>query len=437
MRVQQLLMARIEAVCHYLMFKREINDEIEKYKDTILCPEFIREFETILRSSLDYPIHAKENAYKIIEVIKKEITDESVDYLKELVERKKYSNEMYEAEFSLRNNSIDFDKDYFVWTLDDMEKSVEFDILFINSLLANKKKYLLAYSDHFVMNPHFLSSVNKYALLKPYIFDEDAIFRIVNIIYTNREIIDDEIKTLRNEYLGGNNNPKILEKIKRLNWLYTTNDNTLIAVMNLNKSKFMLVTLRIYYEMLAIDEYLYNDNKMDTDWISLMGVYKYIENKQDIDNISKRRLIELLHSKRNNPKGEDLEEYNKHLRKLNSLTDSIYDYALADIFNKTEQFVVPGKKKNGEVESIMDDIKKSIKTNFKTFDTLLSDENNCVEYSLEHPECVYSLVKYINEMPSLFMNVQLNVRARMMLEENENKITHESKKVLEKMVGMA
>lgn len=438
MRTEHLLMARVEAVCHYLLFKRNIDDKLELYKDTIMCPEFVNEFLTVLKSSITYPKHAKENAYKIIDKFKNIIDKEKVDYLKQLVENKKYSYDIYEAEFSLRHNSINFEKDYFVWTLDDMEQAVEFDILFLNSLLAGEKKFLKDYSAYFVLNPHFLGSVNKYALLKPYIFDEDALIKIVNIINVNRDMINDNKNALSKEYIMNSTDPIIKAKLERLEWLYTMTDNTLVAIMNLNKSKFMLVTLRLYYERIGIEEYLYNDNRMDTDWISLMSVYKYIEAEQNIDNIAKRRLIELLSSKRGTPKGDDLEEYNRHLRKLNGLTESIYDHAFTDIFHKTEKIAVPGYgKQTIEEKAIMDDIKKSLKTNLKTFDVLLKQD---IDFQMDliqmDPEYVYSVVKFINEMPSLFMNSQLNLRARLILEENRNKVTKESIKVLEKMVGI-
>lgn len=426
MKNESLDTARIEAIIHYLLLTRNIDSALKKYEDDIMTPKFIVSLIFILKSSLEYPEFSKNNALKIASKYA-DLSKEPLEELKKLILEKETSNDIYETEFLLKNNTIDFDnKDYFVWTLDDMETSLENDILFIDSLMTTREEFGYKYLDHFMMNPHFLYSVNKFAYIKPYIFDEETIIRIVDIININREIIT----------LKLNKKNKTNDEIKKQQYFYKMNTNTIMSIMNLRYSKFSLDKLKYYYQRLGIEEYIFNNDKLNTEWISRENVYNYIDMLENIDKPAKNNLLFLLDSKKEKFNKEKLIEYNNHLRKLNSLDDSIFDHDFLDLSIKVKDG--PNLNFNRKKrDKVLDDIKKSNKKDLEVFKLLISS-NDTFNETLDNGTdsyYIYSIIKFIKEMPSIFLNYDLNNRARYILNKYVNEYSIDATKTLKKMIG--
>lgn len=424
----QLKSAKIAAICDYLLLTKNIDEALEKYKDIVRSTEFLLEF-TYLLNALNYPKIAKYNAKKIVDKFGNLLSIDAKEEYYMLIDKKEESYSIYEMEFLVKNNTIDFENDYYVWTMDDFDKSLEFDILFIDSLMASREQFDKEYLDQLVMNPYFLYSVNKIAYVKPYLLDQDALMRICDVIAMNKEIIDKKREIIRT------NNFDYAE-LKKQDKFYTMNVNTMTFLMNLTNSKFALNELQSYYQMLVIEEYIFNNDKMDTSMISINNIYRYIDSLSSIEKIAKNNLIYLLDSKKGNIKGEELLRYNRHLRTLNSLKNSKISNDI-DYLMEIRKTIFPKSKKLQEEQKRYYEVKESNKNNLKIFELLISNEDNFCATLDDGIKSyyMYSLIKFINEMPFLFTNYQLNARARYILSKCTNEHSYKACKVLERMVG--
>ena len=426
----------------YLLLKDDIDEELIRFKDIILTEEFIDVLRFLLNNinhlNMSYPMNSYLNATKLLTYIKKNTNyklDELVDSVYNITD---FSNEKYNYEYIIKQLSLNLEmnKNIVIWNKKNIEESMLYDYIVTKSLNSSDDDFLSKYLPNFIFNKNVIFSINKIIKENKLLLEDKKIKkRLRTIVNTNLNIISksdmEDISSLYieqnyNKY-NDNFNTQEIEIFKELN------QNIVNMLNNPEINVFNIESIKEYFDYLKIDHFIYSDDSKIDNSILLDNIYFYIDNVVAITLPAKNKLIKLLESYKNI--ATDKEKYNCYINEANSLNpseDVTYEFKTrSSIFTYIKASVL---KMQGN-DSLYKNVLSSRMQDLYNFELLILDDEffdkNVMYINLNSFQ--YSLKKFMDEYPSMFLSEQVLSRSLTIIDKYKNLDVSNIKKKLEKI----
>ncbi len=368
-----------------------------------------------------YPEEIKNKLLKIADYIDYPEIKEKINKLND------FSYQFYYKELTSKYNDLSFynDGNAIMWSKKDISESLKYDFRVLFLYLKDDK---LENNLPFLLDQKFLASLRKI-----YMIDKDLFY---NSLFTNRYIkilkmnidflnnIDDNIIKLyiKHNYMNQENyviNLNEMEKMKK-------DCLKLMDMICNDKRIFNYGDFLSHYKMLLLEEYLFNNGKINEQILDLEFIYSYIDGISDnfLPNNSKKLLIDLMDTAKKN--SCNLEEYNHYLVRLNSLEVSKHINYKERIL-RTNHFLIDEKELKESVKSIKNDLHA-----FKIF-MLDNDTYEKNKEKLFNNMNAYSINFFIKLNPDLFLDDLANSRAKEIIKNSNIKGKNKTLKKLKQI----
>lgn len=426
----------------YLLLKDDIDEELIRFKDIILTEEFIDVLRFLLNNinhlNMSYPMNSYLNATKLLTYIKKNTNyklDELVDSVYNITD---FSNEKYNYEYIIKQLSLNLEmnKNIVIWNKKNIEESMLYDYIVTKSLNSSDDDFLSKYLPNFIFNKNVIFSINKIIKENKLLLEDKKIKkRLRTIVNTNLNIISksdmEDISSLYieqnyNKY-NDNFNTQEIEMFKELN------QNIVNMLNNPEINVFNIESIKEYFDYLKIDHFIYSDDSKIDNSILLDNIYFYIDNVVAITIPAKNKLIKLLENYKNI--ATDKEKYNCYINEANSLNpseDVTYEFKTrSSIFTYIKASVL---KMQGN-DSLYKNVLSSRMQDLYNFELLIFDDDffdkNVMYINLNSFQ--YSLKKFMDEYPSMFLSEQVLSRSLTIIDKYKDLDVSNIKKKLEKI----
>lgn len=435
----------------YLLFSDNLSSDLKKTHSTIVNQNFLVKFKNILEkisNGIYYPKEIHTNATSILDYIEENSTDltkeldDCFDVLENVVI---FSDTKYLTEFQMKKNSLEEYKntDYFIWKKEDIRESIRFDYIAYMSLNSSKESYVQNYLPSFILSKNYVYSLKKIIYICPEILEiKQFKNRAIELLNLDLKLLDDYDIDIIKEYISKNYHQTVkdisfyteeLEAFKREITL------TLHQINHLNLNPFDIEEFKNYYELLKLEYYLYFDNEIDTNSISLDTIYKFIEENNENSMLNnKTKLLNLLNSKKKI--ADDIEEYNHYLIMLNEIEEVNKLNLVSEHFvqraNKYDFIIGIMKcwlKKDYSLYQKLYESKEYDLGNFESYIVSDSKFNSIKEY-LKETYYPISVRLFLKECPSMFMDPIIYNRTIEILKSYDDKDSKQMIKRLEKMM---
>lgn len=402
-----------------LLFSNDLDHDLKQAKEIITTQTFLDCFQKMIASICDnryYPEETFNNASKILDYIEENSDglhlDECYSELEKMVF---FSNDKYYSEFSLKKNNLEEFKNsnYYVWKKEDIKDSIRFDYSVLISLSTPDTSYLSNYFSSYLLNKNYVYAIKKIIYLCPEIFSiEQFQHRVVEMLMADLKLLDNydeetlKVFVIRNYHIETS---EIDFDLKELESFKKEIQSVLHELNHLNLNPFDFEEFKTYYELLKLEHYLYFDDEINTNSISLDTIYQLIEeSSQDSMIYNKNKLIDLLNSKRHF--ADSIWEYNHYLVMLNELEEM-------DRLTFISKEFVKRSSHSDYIKGIIDSfVKKDVSLYQKMIESKEYDLGNFEAYivsdfdfetikeSLKETDYPISIKLFLNECPSMFMD---------------------------------
>lgn len=401
--------------------ENEMDEELRKITKLKTIKSLFNYYVDYILEVKIYPEEIKNKLLKIADYIDYPEMKEKINKLND------FSYQFYYKELTSKYNDLSFynDGNAIIWSKKDISESLKYDFRVLFLYLEDNK---LENDLLFILDQKFLASLRKI-----YMIDKDLFY---NSLFTNRYIkilkmnidflnnIDDNIIKLyiKHNYMNQENyviNLNEMEKMKK-------DCLKLMDMICNDKRIFNYGDFLSHYKMLLLEEYLFNNGKINEQILDLEFIYSYIDGISDnfLTNNSKKLLIDLMDTAKKN--SYNLEEYNYYLVRLNSLEVSKHTNYKERVLRTNHLLIDENELK----ESI-----KSIKNDLHTFKIFMLD-NDTYEKNKEklfNNMNAYSINFFIKLNPDLFLDDLANSRAKEIIKNSNIKGKNKTLKKLKQI----
>lgn len=436
----------------YLLFSDNLSSDLKETHSTIVSQNFLIHFKNILEKLSDsvyYPKEIYSNATTILDYIKENSNDleKELDGCFKILENIIiFSDLKYLVEFQMKKNSLEEYKnsDYFIWKKEDVRESIRFDYIVYMSLNSSKESYVESYLPSFVLNKNYVYALKKIICICPEVFKiEQFKNRSQELLNLDLELLEHYDMDIIEQYILNNYHQtgKSLSFYTEELEVFKKEINLALHELNhLDLNPFDLEEFKSYYELLKLEHYLYFDEEIDINSISLDTIYKFIEEnsltESKINN--KAKLLDLLNSKKN--LRDSTQEYNHYLVMLNGLEEvdklTLISNQFVERANKSDYLkgVINCRFKNDiSLYQKLYESKEYDLGNFEAYIVSDSDFESIKEY-LKDTDYPISIKLFLNECPSMFMDPIVYNRTMEILKSYDDNYSKQMIKKLEKMM---
>ena len=433
----------------YLLLKHNAKEESEKFKDIILTEEFLYVFETMIKnineSSISYPYISYRNACEVLSYISNNTDFNVYELINNVYSMTNFSYEKYNYEYMAKQTSLNLEtqNNMTMWSLDDIEESLLYDFIVTISLNADETDFIANYLPEFILNKNVVFSLNKIIsenelLLK----NKEFLSRIRTIVKMNLKVLDS---------MNDNNRKEVIEEYVKHNYhdienieLYSNdleifkelNMNVINKINNMDFPSFNIEAMHKYYDYLVIEHYLINDN-LKTKNLILDNIYFYIDNVKSLTLKNKKKIIELLNSKKETLNDFELQRLNSYIDKVNLINTNTENEVIYEFKTRSNIFTFIKARlemKKGE-DILYKKVLSSKNQDLYNMEMLIKDDSyfnkNIMYASILSSQ--YSIKKFMNEYPSMFLNDVILSRAITILKKYDGIDAKKLVKKLEKI----
>lgn len=425
-----------------LFFSDNLNKDIEENKKLILNDDYLKVLNNQISIIIKYktcPEEIKNNVNILISFIEKNKQDSESKKIIEDIRANlntwnNYSYDYFYNQFVIKYNALkNFNNnDYIVWNKKDMLESIRFDLDVILLLVYSDDHFLFKYSNDYIFNKKFIYSIRRILNDSKDLFDNiDFTNKILMVLKTNiilcQNIDLDAIKLYRKQNY---NDDSYVSKEEIENFV-SENKQLKDTIESKNKLSFRYDILRQTYMHFYIENYLFNNGKLDERKLSLEDIYIFVDEVYDqpFTLKSKNKLICILDKLKKNSDNLNIEEYNKYLVMVNSL--KIGDVGYKETNNYLKNRITSNNLFYYIKSDNLIDLVDSIDFDFKTMELFMMSDNEYKDNRQKYynQKTIYCLNYILNYNPYLIIDETLYQRVVDIIE-NTNIKKSQKKKIL-------